>query len=301
MAYEYNQAPKEFDAQSAAFKKKHGNVDNLTDHIGQIKYDGVFCFINTDTMEARSRTGEVYQSVSHLIAECGQCFGPGWVVFMELYKFHTPHKAINGAARRQKPQPDLMGIVFDAVPVHRFNAKLDPTPYRQRLTDVTTRIFHSEKLATPIAYRRSDGKWTDLALKFKTHPTHACDGFILRDLDAEWTPGAAKNGEVIKVKPSLTLDLEVVAQHAEQRATKLGGYLTVTYNGVLSDVGSGLTQAMLNTILATMDGEWPFGSRTYVGTIAEIECLGITPDGKLREPRFKSFRFDTAAEEHKGD
>ena len=292
MAYEYNQAPKEFAAQAAAFKKKHTDVDNLTGHIGQPKYDGVFCFIHTDTMEARSRTGEAFLSVPHLIAECARCFGPGWVVFMELYQFNTLHKDINGAARRQRPQNQLIGMVFDAVPVFRFKQKLDPTPYHQRLTDLSSRIENSTLLHQVMQFSIAECKWTEVALVYKNDTFNAYDGLIIRDPNGEWAPGAAKHGEVIKVKPSLSLDLVVVGHQVEQRATKLGGYFTVEYNGVRSDVGSGLTQAMLQGLT--------LGAH-HVGKVVEVECMGITPDGKLREPRFKGFRFDTVAEEHKGD
>jgi DNA ligase-1 len=30
------------------------------------------------------------------------------------------------------------------------------------------------------------------------------------------------------------------------------------------------------------------------GKIVEVECMGITPDGRLREPRFKGIRYDKA-------
>jgi ATP-dependent DNA ligase len=30
------------------------------------------------------------------------------------------------------------------------------------------------------------------------------------------------------------------------------------------------------------------------GAIVEVEAMGLTPDGKLREPRFKGIRYDKA-------
>lgn len=310
MAYEYNQAPKEFSAQSAAFKKKHSNVDNLTNHIGQIKYDGVFCWVHTDTMEATSRQGTKIMSVPHIVGACGQAFGPGWVVFMELYQWATPHKEINGAVRRQAPQPQLRAVVFDAVPAYRFEKKLDPTPYGTRLSDLLVRIKGSECLFPPetLPYLPNT-PWTKQAMELNGNDTNACDGLILRDMTAEWCPGASKNGEVIKVKPVLSLDLLVVGAFVKVQPTKLGGTLSVTYNGVISEVGSGLTQDILGQIKAEIEREFgePMGAGDEGGTslfdgkIIEVECMGITPDGKLREPRFKSFRFDTVAEEHKGD
>lgn len=310
MAYEFNQAPKELAAQSAAFKKKYGNIESLTDWITQPKYDGVMCIINTSKGEAKSRQGEVMLSVPHLVQAAVDAFGKGWVIYLEVYQWATLHKVINGAARRQRPQPQLVGIVFDAIPESRFEAGSDSTPYHERLADLTIAIQESDvQVLSPVGTYKADFGIMAAALALKNDPANAYDGLILRDPMAGWAPGAAKNGEVIKVKPVLSLDLQVTGQYAEHRPTKLGGYLTVEHNGVPTDVGSGLTQAMLKEIIGTSacDAERVAANyerrpgHGYVGKIAEIECMGITPDGKLREPRFKSFRFDTVAEENKGD
>lgn len=293
-----NQAPKELKAQSAAFKKKWTSHDQLVYHgwIIQPKYDGVHVMIHTDGY-VRTRTGEEVLSVPHLLEQAVECFGPGQVLFCEAYKFGTPHKDINGSVRRQYPQPDLIGVVYDVVTQSEFEAGYSPAPYLARHDRAIHDLIRATSL-TVVPWYQLVGDDTvnvdKLALKYKNDPFDAYDGLILRDASAPWAAGAAKEGEVIKVKPSLSLDLEVVGQFAEQRATKLGGYLTVTYNGVMSDVGSGLTQAMLADIMGTDNF-----AACFVGSIAEIECLGITPDGKLREPRFKGFRFDTVSEEMK--
>ena len=306
-----NQAPKELSAQSAKFKKKWATVEDLCNHgwVAQPKYDGVHAMIHTGSADqpegrALSRTGEAYLSIDHLIKACQRAFGYDWVVFVEVWVPGWKHKDINGAARRRYTQPELKAVVFDAVPQVCFDRGEYPDSYWGRIALIERCISQFIDLLPPAEVFPEDQIFTDgsvtaTALTYKNSEVDAYDGLILRDLNAGWKAGAAKEGEVIKVKPSLSLDLVVVGQFAERRATKLGGYLTVTYNGVKSDVGSGLTQAMLSAILGTMPGEWPFASRTYVGSIAEIECLGLTPDGKLREPRFKGFRFDTVNEERK--
>lgn len=293
-----NQAPKELKAQSAAFKKKWTSHDQLVQHgwVPQPKYDGVHVMIHTDGY-VRTRTGEEVLSVPHLLDQAVECFGTGRVLFCEAYKFGTPHKDINGSVRRQYPQPDLIGVVYDTVTQDEFDAGASPLPYWQRLEHAALRVCDAPSLMVPTEHQFDSEDSVDvdkLALEYKNHPVDAYDGLILRDVTAPWAAGAAKKGEVIKVKPSLTLDLKVVAQHAEERATKLGGFLTVEYNGVPSDVGSGLTQKHLDAIL----GDNGFAVN-FVGCIAEIECLGVTPDGKLREPRFKGFRYDTVSEEMK--
>lgn len=316
-----NQAPKELGAQSAKFKKKWATVEDLCNHgwAVQPKYDGVHAMIHTGSADqpegrALSRTGEAYLSIDHLIKACQRAFGYNWVVFVEVWVTGWKHKDINGAARRQYPQPDLQAVVFDAVPQVSFDRGSYDDPYWERLDWVEFCISQFIDLIPPALVFPEDQVFTDgsvttTALTYKNSEVDAYDGLILRDLSATWKAGASKEGEVIKVKPSLSLDLVVVGQHAEKRATKLGGYLTVEYNGVPSDVGSGLTQSMLQRIFNAQYAEHIItgvayhvgdgSGEVFLGKIAEIECLGITPDGKLREPRFKGFRFDTVNEERK--
>lgn len=306
-----NQAPKELKAQSAKFKKKWATLEDLANHGWwvQPKYDGVHAMIHTGSEaepagKALSRTGEAYLSIDHIVKACQRAFGHGWVVFVEVWMIGLTHAEINGAARRHTEQQQLSAVVFDAVPQVAFDAGVYDDPYHDRFDLCAESVAPFLDLAVPAFVFPEDqvftaGSINRSAQAYKDSKLAAYDGLILRDPKASWFAGAAKEGEVIKVKPVLSLDLVVVGQHAEHRATKLGGYLTVTYNGVKSDVGSGLTQSMLSAILGTMPGEWPFASRSYVGSIAEIECLGLTPDGKLREPRFKGFRTDTAREEEK--
>lgn len=290
-----NQAPKEFNAQSAAFRKRHDNVNSLgyagTPWRVQPKYDGVHIMVHTEGGGyARTRTGEEVLSVPHIIAQAKANLGPGQVLFCEAYMFGEHHKVINGTVRRKTPQPDLLAIVYDVVPQTCFDEGFDPTPYGERLRKLQP-LLCANIMPVPMNNIPDDMTVQEFALALTKLPD-AFDGAILRDITAPWRRGAAKNGEVIKVKPSLTLDLLVVGSYAEHRDTKLGGYLTVSYNGVPSDVGSGLTQAMLSEIMEDED--------RYVGQVAEVECLGVNPSGKLREPRLKGFRFDTKPEELKG-
>lgn len=289
-----NQAPKDFTQQSAAFRLKFSSTDELLDDgrwIIQPKYDGVHVMIHTDGEGyARTRTGEAVLSVPHLIEEAIHAFGPGFVVFCEAYMHDQEHAVINGAVRRKSPQPDLIGIVYDVVTQEGFDRGCDPTHYEERLTYINT---------TPLGWPLEPVKCIEelpndtTVMQFAEDmvASGTFDGIILRDLDATWKRGAAKEGEVIKVKPILSLDLLVTGHKVECKPTKLGGYITVTYKGVESNVGSGLTQGILQALTQGVKA---------AGRIAEVECMGITPSGKLREPRFKSFRYDTEQEEMKG-
>lgn len=289
-----NQAPKDFAQQSAAFRKKFTSTDELLGDgrwIIQPKYDGVHIMIHTEGEGyARTRTGEAVLSVPHLIKEAIQSFGPGAVLFCEAYMHDQEHAVINGAVRRKSPQPALIGIVYDIVTQDGFDYGYDPIPYKERLADINTAL-RGGSLEPVKCIKELPNDTTVMQFAEDMVASGTFDGIILRDLDATWKRGAAKEGEVIKVKPILSLDLLVTGHKVEYKPTKLGGYITVTYKGVESNVGSGLTQVILQALTQGVKA---------AGRIAEVECMGITPSGKLREPRFKSFRYDTEQEEMKG-
>lgn len=288
-----NQAPKDFAQQSAAFRKNFSSTDELLnwDWIIQPKYDGVHVMIHTEGEGyARTRTGEPVLSVPHLIKEAAQSFGPGLVLFCEAYMHGQEHAAINGAVRRKSPQPDLIGIVYDVVTQAGFDYGFDPNPYEERLSYINTAL-RGGSLEPVKCIKELPTATTVMQFAEDMVASGTFDGIILRDLNAPWKRGAAKKGEVIKVKPILSLDLLVTGHKVEYKPTKLGGYITVTYKGVESNVGSGLTQVILQALTQGVKA---------AGRIAEVECMGITPGGKLREPRFKSFRYDTVQEEMKG-
>jgi DNA ligase-1 len=109
------------------------------------------------------------------------------------------------------------------------------------------------------------------------------DGAILRRKDAPWMAGASKNGEAIKVKPVQSLDLRAVDWFwgKGKHAGRAGG-IVVEYRGVKTQVGTGFSDQEREDI----------ADNGAIDVIAEIEFMELTEDGKMREPRFKGWRFD---------
>lgn len=285
MTYEYNLAPKALDEQCAAFKKKHPTLADLPadEYIMMPKYDGCLAILVTETptMQAViSRTGEVVRSMPQCLASVQRTL-PGWVVFAEAYKFDTPFKDISGAFRRHAPQDDLTCVAFDAVPIADWLAKKCDIPYIERLARLKE-AWHQHMPPRLIV-----APWTDLAgpqgFANALVALGGYDGAIIRRKDAPWVTGASKNGEAIKVKPVKSLDLRAVdwfygkGKHADR-----AGGIIVEYRGVTTQVGTGFSDAERETIAKQGTRDW----------IAEIEFMEITADGKLREPRFKGWRFD---------
>jgi ATP-dependent DNA ligase len=270
----------EFDKHSAAFKKWwRGSVENIRGFIVQPKFDGVFCAIGGSLVTggtcAITRTGELVRSV-----DASKWLVPGHVVFGELWKSGVSFPEISGRARSHSPQ-DLDFVPFDMVTQYEFSHGFSKTPYARRLISLggMLRVPPADRVRLDLheSYGSSARWYVDFG---------GFDGIILRDPLGMWSRGRSRNGEIVKVKVVNSLDLRIVGATAEIRPTKLGGYLTVDYRGTWTDVGSGLTQDMLRGIQD--------GTARFIGSIAEVEYLGITADGKLREPRLKGIRHDKA-------
>ena len=280
MPYEYNLAPKALAEQCAAFKRAHPTLDDLPfdDYVMMPKYDGCLAIITPDGVI--TRTGEPISS----IPQCSQAVAevlPGLVVFGEVYKFDTPFKDISGSFRRHKAQGDLLVVVFDAVPFKDWlTAKCDK-PYIERyaaLREAVLRTPTPSLIVAPALDLEAPQGFANALVG-----TGGYDGAIIRRKSAGWSTGASKNGEAIKVKPVKSLDLECVGWFpGKGKHEGRGGGIFVEYRGVKTQVGTGFTDKEREAI----------ATGCHDGAIAEVEFMELTADGKLREPRFKGWRYD---------
>ena len=280
MAYEYNLAPKALAEQCAAFKRAHPTLDDLPfdDYVMMPKYDGCLAIITPDGVI--TRTGEPISS----IPQCSQAVAevlPGHAVFGEVYKFDTPFKDISGSFRRHKPQPDLLVVVFDAVPFKDWlTAKCDK-PYIERyaaLREAVLRTPTPSLIVAPALDLEAPQGFANALVA-----TGGYDGAIIRRKSAGWSTGASKNGEALKVKPVKSLDLRATGWFAGRgKHEGRGGGIFVEYRGVKTQVGTGFTD----------DEREAIATGCHDGAIAEVEFMELTADGKLREPRFKGWRYD---------
>lgn len=282
-SYEYNLAPKALSEQCAAFKKQYPTLDDLPadEYIMMPKYDGCLAIVVADdTGHVLTRTGESITSIPHVLSDA-RAMLPGYVIFGEAYKFDTPFKDISGAFRRHAPQAGLILVAFDAVPVADWRAGKCDEPYKARLARLRE-AWHASPVPAIIVAPASDaGASQGFANALVANGGY--DGAILRRADAGWHIGASKNGEAIKVKPVQSLDLRAwaVFPGKGKHADRAGG-ITVTYRGVDTNVGTGFSDAEREHL----------STHGCKGMIAEIEFMELTADGKLREPRFKGWRYD---------
>lgn len=285
MAYDYNLAPKALSEQCAAFKKKYPTLDDLPadEYIMMPKYDGCLAIVVADAGHVLTRTGEPITSIPHVLAQARKLL-PGYVIFGEAYKFGTPFKDISGAFRRHAPQDDLIVVAFDAVPVADWRAGKCDESYKARLARLREAWHASPVPAIIVAPALDAGASQVFANALVANGGY--DGAILRRADAPWTVGASKNGEAIKVKPVKSLDLRAVDWfYGKGKHAGRAGGIVVEYRGVQTQVGTGFSDAERETIASQ-------GTRNQ---IAEVEFMELTADGKLREPRFKGWRFDKDA------
>lgn len=281
--YDYNLAPKALSEQCAAFKKKYPTLDDLPadEYIMLPKYDGCLAIVVADdTGHVLTRTGEPITSIPHVMAQARKLL-PGYVIFGEAYKFDTPFKDISGAFRRHAPQDDLIVVAFDAVPVADWRAGKCDESYKARLARLRE-AWHASPVPAIIVAPASDaGASQGFANALVAQGGY--DGAILRRADAPWATGASKNGEAIKVKPVQSLDLRAVDWFVGKgKYQGLAGGIVVEYRGVTTQVGTGFSDAERVTI----------ASQGTSNQIAEVEFMELTADGKLREPRFKGWRYD---------
>lgn len=270
------------------------------------KLDGVYAQFKygADGWRAWSRTGEPMLSLEtpERLEWLAYRADAHKVYVGEAWTPRTTHAAINGMARRQSPQAGLEWWLHDVFSEHHiaFQGR-DDRPFLERF-DAALQIEHMDSgtkvvptmFIRDVAYLMGDATMDNLLAYTKSVQAHALslgnvyDGLILRDNGEAFVPGAGKDGGIYKLKPRKSLDLRITNETVVQQPTKLGGFLTVEYRGKLTDVGSGLTQDMLQRIALRQRK----GEQEYVGRIAEVEFLEFTKAGKLREPVLKAIRYD---------
>lgn len=280
----------EFDKLPVKYKKLNpGGVQQLVDEgfWTQKKYDGcmgiAFMRRSPGNTVMVSRTGKDYttscQGILDEIREAADETG-SWDDFAVIGEVWRPIEeaafpAISGEFRRRQRSDKLRFIANDLLPLGLNTSRA----YRLRFQDLCAmfppmdlaacRVHVAETWHTPVDVKARALAWQGMG---------GFDGAIARDPDAGYTVGEVKAGEIVKVKPTLSLDLMIVRTDVAPGAKTGRPVYTVVvqYNGVTSFVGSGVPHVL----------SWE------AGDIVEIECLGITADGKLREPRWKGLRFD---------
>jgi DNA ligase-1 len=260
-------------------------IGGYDDVIVQPKYDGVYAQFIFDSKlgwQGFSRTGQLLKSVGQEILDPLHAFGLTERRYMgELWVPQEAHQVINGRARKQSPQW-LELKLFDSV--HEEPHGIIPEQYAERYDYLFEGGNISKAPNLPMVGKVFvlDDLY-DQAMALRNRGASAYDGLILRDANGLFVPGKGTNGEVIKIKPRSEADLRVVGttRGIGNRAGGIGALVVDLGGGLRNEVGTGLTMKDI--------AEKP---KDVIGRIATIEYLGVTKDGHLREPSFKTYRFD---------
>lgn len=289
MAKYLNHAAKELDKQSAKFKKANSleSIAAGSDYFLQPKFDGCHGIVQTGDGNtcARmiSRTGETVLSVDHIVKDCRNTFGPGWVVFGEVYRFGTKFADISGMYRRHNPEPTLLFVVYDIISQAQFDAGHSPSPYAGRYEHLVTELKFGPQSTSLVKCPNMEAYGTNLMeFALKLVQDGGYDGGMLRRKDGQWFQDNSKEGELIKLKPVQSLDLLCVGTEKKvgEKTGRATCALIVEYEGIKSKVSTGLSAA------EQADPD------QFIGQIIEVEFMERTDAGAFREPRFKGVRSD---------
>jgi ATP-dependent DNA ligase len=272
-------------------KKFDALVADLIDQdayaIVQPKHDGVYAQFQFDftlgIWQAWSRTGELYTSVgqdSGIIKSFEQTAINTRAYNGELWLPNTQHSVINGKARKKDPQY-LELILFDS-----FDLTKTPTEDREVYRDRMEYLFSGDGVQ-PVKNLPVRGKLFslsdlyDMAREITTRGSSAYDGLMLKDANGLYVPGRGKDGEAIKIKPRKTGDFRVVGttRGKGNRAGGIGALVVDLGGGIHCEVGTGLSMVDVY-------------DRDFTNKLVEVEYLGVTPKGLLREPSYKLIRND---------
>ena len=284
----------EFDSLPVKFRKIYPTLASLrtAGWWAQAKYDGCFgkAIVRADgDSRMESRTGEDYTaSCGHILDELREAVADEFedgiravVVLGEVWHPAMDFPTISGKFRKAAPS-NLCFVANDILPA----GMTTETPYFSRYAALARLLGEGDfplGFSTRLAETYHDFEWDDakhLAQTFVSRGGY--DGAILRDPKAGYTIGPVKRGEIVKVKPVISLDLRVldVVPGEGKHAGRIGA-LRVGLGALTTDVGTGLS-----------DEERGRGADYWVGKIVEIEAMGFSTEHKLREPRFKGERFD---------
>ena len=268
-----------YDKMSAKWRKDVTEDYVAQCYIIQPKYDGVWVAILPDG-RVISRVGKPITSLPPALVE--RLRNKHLVVIGEALVLDKPFAYSSGQVRRKTTSPDLTVVVHDCVCQERwFAGEDDETPYSLRISEART--LWPDLCSGTLPNVKDGAALVSLGQSWAINDGY--DGVIAKDPSAYYHRKRSTFGEAIKYKGIQSETFRVVGSTVTQQPTKLGGYITVDVgDGKTTDVGSGLTQAMLEA-LQRNPGSWN-------GNLAEVEFMERTEDGKLREPRFLGLRAD---------
>lgn len=274
---------------SAKVRKTLPPEDQIHLHYAAMKkYDGVSGCVDLAAGTMTSRTGEDYSvSCAHIIEQCRTVFGSyGGKIYGEVWHPTDPQSKISGDFRRQSSgcAEHLLFVIFDCDFPHHERGRQQYGRYAD-LSDSLSYCIHVTPALRMADYYNPGTYGTGKQLMETYMPGGGYDGIVYYNPNAEFSVGKDKLGNIIKEKPSVTFDLEVVGYELGKgrHASRIGA-IHLRFRGGKILKSSGMSDAERDA--------WTADPSLIVGKIVEIEAMGESSGGSLREPRYKGVRYD---------
>lgn len=258
-------------------------------YILMTKYDGVFCLAlkQKNKVTIYSRTGEIYTSMGHIEAELEKYLRDDHIVIFEAMAQgkQIPQATVSGWCRDTKNQHiNVVAMCHTYLGLSDFIGETQ-TDFQYLESDFQLRFKGAKGCVQVVShYGRVKSLAQALQIADKKMATGA-EGVILKDLSAYYE-GGKRNATFVKIKEKVTYDLQVVDifEGTGKYKGHLGGVICRWKDEKTLRVGSGFDDAR----------RWDYFKNPdlILGQIVEVEAMKESSKGLLREPRFKSVRFD---------
>lgn len=252
----------------------------------QPKLDGYRCIYHNGAMYSRSGKSFANKHIPEYFASVfglndytldGELYAPG-------HSFNQLQTILNN---QTAPLPnDLKYFIYDCMPKAEWDAKKARKPYSDRYKQINKVVAaladYKKVLAIANDLTQTSKEVVDL---YKTYLANGMEGVMLKDPEGlyQWKRVTVRSGEMLKVKPYKTEDLEVTGIYdGEGKFTGMAGGVVVNFNGVAVRCGSGFDDATREAMAKSPSN--------YIGKTAEIRYLEVTEDGSLRHPSFLRWR-----------
>lgn len=249
-----------------------------------------------------SRNGKHFDNFPHIVDQLSAAGIEGdWMLDGEITSQSFQELMTQVHRKSDANASDAVFNVFDAIPLHHFNAKFDPRTQieRSRALKDLFRHFADCKNVKRLEYTKVNlndeiGQHTLDDMRDEAARL-GLEGVMVKDADAPYE--CKRTSAWLKIKPNITVDLEVIDTEAGtgRNEGRLGALVCEgTDNGkrIRVNVGSGLSDAQRGSFWDSRD--------VLVGQTVEVKADAVTQnqDGtySLRFPRFLRFRGFEAGE-----
>lgn len=240
-----------------------------------MKIDGVRAIYNKGTFY--SRTGKVYEGLNHIAEQLQNTCEANIILDGELVVPDTTFQTSCGLIRNMYDTPKAIYQIFDAPCDLILTDRLDIVEqYVLSLHKASNVRF----IPHTFIYNESE------AIKaFNTSREAGYEGIVLKNTESLYQK--KRSTDWVKLKNVSDISLKVIDTFPGKGRlanNMIGGVVAELPNGNTVEVGSGFTD-----VERTLYHSNP---QLIIGAIIDIQYHELTPDGSLREPRFKGVRYD---------